>query len=107
MDGEVLERVYKENLEERIIAYLSETRNISLEAAMNIYYCSKIADKIHQGVEGIQYSIIRFLSRSYAKRKKSCCQNQFNVSLDVEENIFYFAIIVIMRYIMDAMQIPC
>ena len=34
MDGEVLERVYKENLEERIIAYLSETKNISLEAAM-------------------------------------------------------------------------
>lgn len=55
MDGEVLERVYKENLEERIITHLSETRNISLEAAMDIYYCSKLADKIHQGVEGIQY----------------------------------------------------
>ena len=55
MDGEILERVYKENLEERIIAYLSETKNISLEAAMNIYCYSKIADKIQRGVEGIQY----------------------------------------------------
>ena len=55
MDREALERVYKENLEERIIMCLSETRNISLEAAMNIYYCSKLADKIHRGVEGIQY----------------------------------------------------
>lgn len=55
MDGEVLERIYQENLEERIIAYLSEKRSISLEAAMNIYYCSKLADKIHRGVEGIQY----------------------------------------------------
>ena len=55
MDEEVLERVYKESLEERIIAYLSETRNISLEAAMNIYYNSKLADKIQRGVEGIQY----------------------------------------------------
>ena len=55
MDGEVLEKVYQENLEERIIACLSETRNISLETAMNIYYCSKLADKIHCGVEGIQY----------------------------------------------------
>lgn len=55
MDGEVLERIYQENLEERIIAYLSETKNISLEAAMNIYYYSKIADKIQRGVEGIQY----------------------------------------------------
>ena len=55
MDGEVLEKVYKENLEERIIAYLAETKNISLEAAMNIYYYSKIADKSQRGVEGIQY----------------------------------------------------
>ena len=53
--GKYLERVYKENLEERIIVYLSETKNISLEAAMNIYYYSKIADKIQRGVEGIQY----------------------------------------------------
>lgn len=55
MDGETLERVYQENLEERIIAYLSETKDISLEAAMDIYYHSKLADKIHRGIEGIQY----------------------------------------------------
>ena len=55
MDGELLERVYQENLEERIIAYLSEVRGISLEAAMNIYYHSMLADKIHRGVEGVQY----------------------------------------------------
>ncbi len=55
MDGEALEKVYQENLEERIIAYLSETRSISLEQAMNIYYHSKLADKIHRGVEGVQY----------------------------------------------------
>lgn len=55
MDGEVLEKVYQENLEERMIAYLSETEGISLEAAMDIYYNSKLADKIHRGVEGIQY----------------------------------------------------
>jgi len=55
MDGEALERVYQENLEERIIAYLSEIRGISLEKAMNIYYHSKLADKIHRGVEGVQY----------------------------------------------------
>lgn len=55
MDGEVLEKVYQENLEERMITYLSETEGISLEAAMDIYYNSKLADKIHRGVEGIQY----------------------------------------------------
>ncbi len=55
MDGEVLEKVYQENLEERMITYLSEAEGISLEAAMDIYYNSKLADKIHRGVEGVQY----------------------------------------------------
>lgn len=55
MDGEALERVYQENLEERIIAYLSETKDISLEAAMDIYYHSRLADKIYRGIEGVQY----------------------------------------------------
>ena len=55
MDGETLEKIYQESLEERIIAYLSETRNISLEEAMDTYYHSRLADKIHCGNEGIQY----------------------------------------------------
>ena len=55
MDGETLEKIYQESLEERIISYLSETRNISLEEAMDIYYHSRLADKIHCGNEGIQY----------------------------------------------------
>lgn len=55
MEEEVLERVYQENLEERLIAYLSEKKDIPLETAMKIYYHSMLADKIHQGIEGIQY----------------------------------------------------
>ena len=55
MDGDVLEKVYQENLEERIIAYLAEQKGISLEKAMNIYYNSKLADRIQRGIEGIQY----------------------------------------------------
>lgn len=55
MDEETLERVYQENLEERIIACLSETRDIPLETAMDVYYHSKLADKIHQGTWGVQY----------------------------------------------------
>lgn len=55
MDGEVLERYYQENLEEKIIAYLAEVKHITLQQAMDIYYHSQLADKIHQGKEGIQY----------------------------------------------------
>lgn len=55
MDEETLERVYQENLEERIIECLSETKDIPLETAMDVYYHSKLADKIHQGAWGVQY----------------------------------------------------
>ena len=55
MSGDVLERIYQESLEERIIFYLAEKEKISLEKAMNIYYNSKLANRIHQGEYGIQY----------------------------------------------------
>ena len=55
MSGDVLERIYQESLEERIIFYLAEKETISLEKAMNIYYSSKLANRIHQGEYGIQY----------------------------------------------------
>ncbi|MBQ2529454.1 MAG: hypothetical protein II547_04285 [Treponema sp.] len=55
MDGEVLEKIYKERLEERIISYLAEIKNLDLLVAMDIYYHSKLADRIAAGVYGIQY----------------------------------------------------
>ena len=50
-----LESVYQENLEERIIAYLAEQCDFSYEKAMDIYYNSRLSDKIYIGKEGIQY----------------------------------------------------
>lgn len=55
MDGEILEKYYRESLEERLIAYLAEWRGISLEEAMRAYYCSRLAEKIHIGANGVQY----------------------------------------------------
>ena len=55
MDEKILEQTYQENLEERLITYLAEQHNIPLEKAMDIYYHSRLAEKIHQGVEGVQY----------------------------------------------------
>lgn len=55
MNEEVLENIYRENLEERLIAHLAETENFSYETAMDLYYSSKLSDKIHMGKEGIQY----------------------------------------------------
>ncbi len=55
MKEEALEQVYRENLEERIITHLAETYVFSFERAMDIYYSSKLSDKIYVGKEGIQY----------------------------------------------------
>ena len=61
MDENVLEQVYQEKLEERIIAQLAKEKAIPLEKAMHIYYGSELADKIHNGMEGIQYLDYRVL----------------------------------------------
>ncbi len=63
MDENVLERVYQEKLEERIIARIAADRSVPLEKAMDIYYGSELADKIHQGMEGIQYLDYRVLAQ--------------------------------------------
>ena len=55
MDERILEQTYRENLEERLIACIADQHGITLEKAMDIYYSSDLAEKIHQGVEGIQY----------------------------------------------------
>lgn len=55
MNDEVLEKNYQERLEERVISYIAEKQNIQLTDAMDLYYKSKLADKIAQGQYGIQY----------------------------------------------------
>ena len=63
MDERVLEQTYQENLEERLIARIADQHGIPLEKAMDIYYTSSLAEKIHQGVEGIQYLDYKVLAQ--------------------------------------------
>ena len=63
MNDEVLEKVYQESLEERIISYLAETNGLSLEEAMDVYYNSRLADKIHNGDYGVQYLDYKVLAQ--------------------------------------------
>lgn len=55
MDDITLENIYQERLDERIIEYLASKRNIDYKAAMDIFYNSRLAEKIHLGEYGIQY----------------------------------------------------
>lgn len=70
MNEEILEKVYQENLEERLIAYLAEICNFSYEKAMDIYYSSKLADKIHLGKAGIQYLDYKVLTQILLETEK-------------------------------------
>lgn len=53
MNGDTLEKIYQEGLEERLISYLAEKNSISLEKAMDIYYHSNMAKQIHAGAYGV------------------------------------------------------
>ena len=55
MNGDTLEKYYKEALEERIISHLAKVKNLTLEQAMDIYYSSHLAQKIHAGTDDVQY----------------------------------------------------
>ena len=55
MEEIVYKKIKKKKLEERIIEYHADKNGITLEEAMKAYYSSKLADKIHCGVEGVQY----------------------------------------------------
>ena len=55
MTDREFENFYRERLEERIIFCLSERNKISSEKAMDIYYSSKLSDRIFNGEYGIQY----------------------------------------------------
>lgn len=62
MDENILEQNYRERLEQRLIMYLAEQNNLPLENAMDVYYSSRLAEKIYRGVEGVQYLDYRVLA---------------------------------------------
>ena len=51
----VLERRYREELDEKIVAYLADIKGWPLERALDYYYHSHIAEMIGKGKCGIQY----------------------------------------------------
>lgn len=55
VDGEVLERIYRERLDERVIATLAEKYQLDYLDAMDWYFNSRLASLIQAGAHGIQY----------------------------------------------------
>lgn len=55
VDDKLMEQIYQESLEEKLIMNISQELNLSLPQAMDLYYNSRLANKIHCGKYGIQY----------------------------------------------------
>ena len=55
MNDQVLEKIYLENLDERIIHYIAVKEDISFDDATRIYYSSKLSNKIYNRNNDIQY----------------------------------------------------
>ena len=58
-----IDYVYKQNLEESIIEYLSIEKNLELRQAMDIYYNSRLAKQIEQGTYGIENMDYKYLAQ--------------------------------------------
>ena len=56
-----IDYVYKQNLEESIIEYLSREKHLELRQAMDIYYHSRLAKQIEQGTYGIENLDYKYL----------------------------------------------
>ena len=60
---------YKERLEERIIAYLSEIKGISIESSMDAYYRSRLATQIAKGLYGIENMDYKYLAEDLVENE--------------------------------------
>ena len=58
-----IDYVYKQNLEESIIEYLSKEKKLELRQAMDIYYQSRLAKQIEQGTYGLENMDYKYLAQ--------------------------------------------
>ena len=59
---ESISYIYKQNLEEAIIDYLAKKKDMEPRKAMDIYYRSKLAKQIEQGIYGIENMDYKYLA---------------------------------------------
>ena len=70
-DQEALAKFYIQSLDNDIIEYLSERKNIDLNSAMDIYYKSLLCRQIHNSENGIQYLDYKYLTEDLIENEKS------------------------------------
>ena len=75
IDKKNIDYVYKQNLEESIIEYLSEEKDLELRKAMDIYYHSRLARQIEQGTYGMENMDYKYLVEDLIENECELFQN--------------------------------
>ncbi|MBP5591925.1 hypothetical protein J6Y50_08775 [bacterium] len=78
VDQEKLAKFYKQELETKIIGYLSEKLGIDLRKAMDLYYTSKLSTQIEQGLYGIE-------NLDYKNLAEDLIENEINKSDKIQK----------------------
>ncbi len=69
VDKKVMDSQYKRNLENEIIKYIAEIKEIELREAFDIYYSSKLAEQIELGTYGIENLDSKYLAQDLVENE--------------------------------------
>lgn len=61
-DAKQIDDIYKQNLENDIIKAIAKIKGIELRKAIDIYYSSKLASQIEDGICGIENMDAKYLA---------------------------------------------
>ena len=67
---DILDKTYKELLEEKLIGYLADRKQISLREAMGLYYNSRLSRQIAEGKYGIENLDYKYLIEDLIENEK-------------------------------------
>lgn len=70
-DKKQLSEIYKQNLEHDIILHLAEIKGLDIREAFDIYYNSKLANQIAEGVYGIENLDAKYLAEDLIENELS------------------------------------
>ncbi|MCI8831674.1 MAG: hypothetical protein HFG43_11955 [Lachnospiraceae bacterium] len=70
MNKKELDFWYKQSLEQSMIEYLSEIKNLELRQAMDIYYKSELSEQIEKGLMGIENLDYKYLVEDLLENEK-------------------------------------
>ncbi len=73
-----LNLIYKQNLEADLVSYLAEITGRTLRETMDIYYKSRLASQIAEGLYGIENMDYKYLANDLIENEPELLQSKLN-----------------------------